>query len=140
MNDPLTSFPGYLLRRASAASLAKLNGQLEELGINHADAALLLMIHANPGATQSEIGRSLGVQRANMVPLMARNDRRGWLLREQVDGRSQGLFLSLEGEAATRRARAIIERYEKELLERVPPDLRPHIVPILRFLWGEARE
>lgn len=140
MGDPLTSYPGYLLRRASAASLATLNGQLEELGINHADAALLLAIHANPGATQSEIGRLLGVQRANMVPLMARNDRRGWLRREQMDGRSQGLFLSPDGEAARRGARAIIERYEGQLIERVPADLRAHVIPILRYLWGEGRE
>lgn len=139
MHDPLSSLPGYLLRRASASTLAELNRRLAEIDLNHADASLLLLIGANPGITPSEAGRLLGIQRANMVPLIARNDGRGWLRREQVDGRSHGLFLSPQGEAAGRRARAVIEQYETGLIERVPAELRPHVIPVLRHLWGEGR-
>lgn len=137
MNDPLASLPGYLLRRASTASLAELNQRLAEIEINHVDASLLILLGHNPGLTQSEAGRVLGVQRANMVPLIARNEARGWLVRQQVDGRSQGLSLSAEGQEQMQRTRAIIGLFEERLMERVPPELRPHVVPILGYLWGE---
>lgn len=136
MLDPLSSLPGYLLRRASAASLAELNQGLSQVGLNHADASLLLLMGANPGMTQSDVGRVLGIQRANMVPLIGRNEGRGWIYRKQVDGRSQGLFLSPAGDRALQRTRAIVEEYEAQLLARVPPDLRPHVLPILHHLWG----
>lgn len=137
MYDPLSRLPGYLLRRASAASLAELNLRLGELGITHADASLLLLIGSNPGITQSEVGRLLGIQRANMVPLIARNEGRGWICREQVDGRSQGLSLSAGGDRALRGARTIVDDYETLLLARLQPELRSYVVPILRQLWGE---
>ena len=137
MDDPLSSLPGYLLRRASTAALTDLNQSLADIDINHADASLLILIGQHPGITQSGAGRVLGIKRANMVPLIARNEARGWLLRTQVDGRSQGLSLSVDGEAVTRRARAVIDAFEARLIERVPPDLRPHVVPILSHLWGK---
>lgn len=137
MDDPLSSLPGYLLRRASTAALAELNQRLADMEINHADASLLILIGRNPGITQSGAGRLLGIKRANMVPLIARNEGRGWLRRTQVDGRSQGLSLSAEGEAIMRRARAVIDAFEERLMGRVPPQLRPHVVPILSHLWGE---
>lgn len=137
MKDPLSSLPGYLLRRASTAALTELNQRLGDIEINHADASLLMLIGHNPGVTQSEAGRVLGIQRANMVPLIARNEGRGWLIRQQVDGRSQGLSLSPEGEVMRRRARGVIDSFEARLMERVPQELRQHVVPILRHLWGE---
>ncbi|MEO8722551.1 MAG: MarR family transcriptional regulator [Sphingobium sp.] len=136
MKDPLALLPGYLLRRASTAVLAELNQRLAGIEINHADASLLILIGHNPGLTQSDAGRMLGIQRANMVPLIARNEARGWLIRQQVDGRSQGLSLSPEGEAMRHSARAVIDRFEEHLIEGVPQDLRPHVVPILGYLWG----
>lgn len=137
MADPLSSLPGYLLRRASAATLAELNQRLMGEGVNHADASLMLVIHANPGITQSEAGRMLGIQRANMVPFVARLETRGWLQREQVDGRSQGLSLTGAGATAMAKWRTVIDAFEAELLERVPAELRCHVVPILRYLWND---
>jgi DNA-binding MarR family transcriptional regulator len=138
MEDPLSSLPGYLLRRASASALAELNQQLAAIEANHTDISLLFLIGANPGITQSDAGRALGIQRANMVGLIARLEARGWIVRERVDGRSQALSLSGAGKAAQKRAWAIVEPFETRLVERVPAELRDHVVPILRHLWGEG--
>jgi DNA-binding MarR family transcriptional regulator len=135
MKDPLLSLPGYLLRRASAASLAELNGRLAGLQLRHTDVSLLLLIAANPGITQSDAGRILDVQRANMVPFIARLEAQNLISRRQVDGRSQGLSLTSDGEELTNKARVVIEAYEAELLGRVPAELREHLVPILLALW-----
>lgn len=138
MQDPLTSLPGYLLRRASTASLAELNQKLAVLTLRHSDASLLLLIGSNPGITQSEAGRILDIQRANMVPFIARLEAQGLVRRQQVDGRSQGLSLTSMGEDVMLRARGLIEEYEEQLLNKVPSDMRPFVVPILLSLWNGA--
>ncbi len=137
MFDPLASLPGYLLRRASSASLAELNRKLAEIGINHVDASLLMLTGANPGLNQSEAGRILGIQRANMVPLVSRNEARGLLRRQKLDGRSQALFLSSTGEDILQTVHKIADRHEAMLIARVPEEMRPYVIPILRGLWME---
>ncbi len=136
MKDPLAAFPGYVLKRASAATLSELNRRLAPLDLRHGDAAFLLLIEALPGANQSEVGRILDIERANMVPLVARLDARGWIERRKVDGRSSGLFLTSAGRAGLAKTRAVVEKYEAELIRRVPAKLRPAVLPILLALWN----
>jgi DNA-binding MarR family transcriptional regulator len=138
MKDPLDSLPGYLLRRASAASLAELNQRLMPLQLRHIDASLLLLIDANVDITQSDAGRMLDIQRANMVPLIARLETQGLVSRRQVDGRSQALFLTQVGRDVLNEAQHLVETYEAELTSRVPAEMQAHIVPILRALWGKV--
>jgi DNA-binding MarR family transcriptional regulator len=135
MKDPLTNLPGYVLRRASAASLAELNQLLEPLKLRHADVAFLLLIEATPGISQSEAGRILEIQRANMVPFVSRLERRGLLERTKVDGRSQALRLTAAGRAMLAKARRIIGSFETSLMNRVPEKMRPMVLPILMALW-----
>lgn len=138
-DDPLLKLPGYVLRRASAATLAELNGRLAKLGVRHTDAAFLILVAGQPGLTQSEACRIFEMQRANMVPLVARLERRGIVARHRVDGRSQGLVLTASGAALHKRARRIVERYEAELLRRVPARWRALVLPILMALWRPGR-
>ncbi len=138
MNDPLASLPGYVLRRASAAALAGLNRRLTPLGLRHVDASLLLVVHARPGITQSEAGRQLDIQRANMVPIVARLEARGLLDRRRADGRSQGLYLSEEGEVVCAGVRDAVDTHERLLFEALPIKLRGHALDVLTALWQAA--
>jgi DNA-binding MarR family transcriptional regulator len=140
MKDPLVNLAGYLLRRASTAALAELNQRLAPLGLRHADVAMLMLIDASPGITQSQAGRVLDIQRANMVPFVARLESGGVIRRRQVDGRSQALELTGRGRMLLGRARRTVETHEAALLGRVPEKLRPMVLPVLTALWqrGEA--
>lgn len=133
--DPLNGLPGYVLRRASSAAVAELNERLATLGLRHADVALLMLVDARSGLTQSDAGRILDIQRANMVPFVTRLRRRGLVERRRVDGRSQALALTASGVALLAEARAVVDAYERALLRRVPKDLRPMVLPILMALW-----
>ncbi len=135
MQDPLEQLPGYVLRRASAAALARLNERLAPLGLRHIDVALMMLIDAAPGLTPSRAGRVLDIQRANMVPFVARLEKQGLMARRRVDGRSHALRLTAEGRSQLARARAIVSRCEEELMRPVPVKLRPHVLPILMALW-----
>jgi DNA-binding MarR family transcriptional regulator len=136
--DPLLMLPGYVLRRASVAAVAALNARLRVLGMRHADVALLMLIDASPALTQSQAGRVLDIQRANMVPFIARLESRGLIARRQVDGRSQALALTRGGRIVLAKARRIVAAHEAGLLRRVPKRLRALVLPVLTALWGRT--
>ena len=135
MDDPLIRFPGYALRRAANATAAELSARLAALDLRQSDASLLLLVAVNPGATSSALGRALGVERANMVPLLKRLEEAGLIEREAIDGKSQGLRLTPAGLRRLAEARKIIEAFEAELLARVPAEHRDHLLPALNAIW-----
>lgn len=135
MRDPLPGFPGYALRRAANATAAELAGRLAEVDLRQSDVSVMILIGENPGITASAVGRAVDIQRANMVPLLKRLEDAGLIARKPIDGKSQGLELTAPGRATLARARAIVEAFEGELLQRVPPEHRAHLLPALEALW-----
>lgn len=134
INDPLKDLPGYALRRVSAASMARLAARLSKLDLRPAEATVLLVIGANPGVIQSDVGRLLGIASANMAPLVARLADRDLIVRNAVDGRSQGLTLSDAGRRITQKARSIMDDHESELLARMPASERAAFLKVLLAL------
>lgn len=112
LQDPISSRLGYLLRRASAAMMADLGEGLAAIDLRPVEGTVLILVGANPGCIQSDLGRMLGIKRANMVPLMSALVARGYLEKSPVDGRSYALFLTPEGEAARARTDAIMDAHE----------------------------
>ena len=135
MDDPLIRFPGYALRRAANATAAELSARLAALDLGQSDASMLMLVASNPGATSSALGRALGIERANMVPLLKRLEEAGLIEREAIDGKSQGLRLTPAGLRRLAEARKIIEAFEAELLARVPAEHRDHLLPALNAIW-----
>ena len=135
MDDPLIRFPGYALRRAANATAAELSARLAALDLRQSDASMLMLVASNPGATSSALGRALGLERANMVPLLKRLEEAGLIEREAIDGKSQGLRLTPAGLRRLAEARKIIEAFEAELLARVPAEHRDHLLPALNAIW-----
>lgn len=117
--NPFEDHLGYLLRRASNAVMGELAQRLEAAGLKISEASILLLIEANPGTTQSELGRALGIKRSNMVPLSAGLLGQGLIERKRTDGRSQGLALTPAGTKACAAARRIMGEQEEHLLKRL---------------------
>jgi DNA-binding MarR family transcriptional regulator len=133
--DPLKDLPGYALRRASALVMAKLSDRLSALDLRPSEASVLLIIDANPGSTQSQIGRLLDIARANMAPLTARLAARGLIVRESAGGRAHGLTLSASGRRLTQKAQRIVAQLEAELIERIPAARRTAFLRTLNALF-----
>ncbi|ATW02239.1 hypothetical protein CHN51_00860 [Sphingorhabdus sp. YGSMI21] len=127
------------MSRAAAASLADLNRGLAKLGLRHSDFSLLILVQANPRMTQSDAGKMLDIQRANMVPLVSRLLELSLLSKEPVDGRSQGLLLTARGKKILKEAQAVVDNHETQLLLSIPERLRPHLMPILQALWDSSK-
>jgi len=133
--DPFASLLGYHLRRASVAVMADLTASLAPLELTPAEASVLFAIGAGSGVTQAEIGRILGIARANMAPLMARFLALGLVEREAVDGRSQALTLTRAGRDLHDRARAAAAAHEDRMFGGFSAAERAAILAKLRALW-----
>jgi DNA-binding MarR family transcriptional regulator len=128
-------YPGYMLRRAANATAAELAERLGPLGLRQSEFSVLNLIAANPGVTASAIGRALDIQRANMVPLLNRLEDAGLIAREPIDGKSRSLALTAPGRKQLAAARQVVEQFESDLIARVPPEHRAHLLPALEALW-----
>jgi DNA-binding MarR family transcriptional regulator len=133
-SDTLAGLPGYTLRRAANAMMEELASRLSGLGLRVSDASVLLLVDARRDMTSSEIGKVLDIQRANMVPLLARLEAAGVIARLPIDRKSQAIFLTAHGQSQLAEVKAITERFESELMARIPAEHRDHFLPALRAL------
>jgi len=138
LQEPLLGLTGYVLRRASIAALAEFSQRLAPLDLRPIDAALLILLDAAPQVTHSEVAATLGLRRPNLVPVVAGLQKRGLLERTRVDFRSEGLALTQQGGAILKKVRRVIALHEEQLMERVPAELRPMVLPILMALWSHG--
>ena len=122
--NPLETLIGYRLRRASADAMGDLARELNKLGLRPTEASALLLISVNNGMTQSEIGRILGIQRANMAPLTAGLERQGLITRHRMDGRSQSLVVSETGAETAARVHVAMKHHDQKLVLQVPEPAR----------------
>lgn len=134
--NSLMSLPGYILRRAANAVLAELADRLVPVSLRISDATVLLLVADRTDLTSSEIGKILDIQRANMVPLLNRLELEGLIGRKPIDRKSQAIVLTDKGLARLNDVRAITDRFEAELLERIPGQHRDGFLAGLRALIG----
>ena len=135
-DDPLAQLPGYALRRAAAARTAELAQALAQIDLRISDASVLILIGERVDMTSAEIGKILDIQRANMVPLLARLEAAGLICRQPLDRKSQAIALTAQGHSQRAGAHAITSAFEASLLARIPRAHRGHLLPALHALWG----
>ncbi|MDB5041785.1 MAG: winged helix-turn-helix transcriptional regulator [Candidatus Eremiobacteraeota bacterium] len=107
LQGPLQQYVGYALRRAQLAVFQDVIATLADVDLRPAQFSVLILVDANPGIVQSHASASLGIQKANFVPLLTELERRGLIDRVAVDGRTNGLFLTRKGRATLKRANAL---------------------------------
>ncbi len=138
LEDPLEHLLGYQLRRAAFAMLTPLNEAFAEIGVNPTEAIIIRFVRANPGCTQSEIGRAIGVKRTNMVPVVTELMAKGLLERAPADGRSHSLYLTEEGAVLLRKINKVALTHEEFFFGDVPDHLREILMQAFRALRAKA--
>lgn len=133
---PLEDLPGFMLRRAANDAMGALADRLTAIDLRISDSTLLILLDQHDALTAADIGRKLDIKRANMVPLLNRLEDAGLVARRPVDGRSQAIELTKDGRKKLSEANAIVHAFEADLLERVPPEHREHLLPALRAISG----
>lgn len=117
------------------AAMTDLSERLAREDLRVTDATILALIGEETRVTSSQIGKTLDIQRANMVPFLARIEAAGLIAREPIDKKSIGLVLTEAGRRKLERVREILDRFEAELIARVPEEHRAHLKPALDALW-----
>lgn len=135
LTNALESRLGYQLRRASAVMMADLSRELADMDLRPAEVTTLLVIAENPDCSQTEVGQSLAIKRANMVPIISRLMERGLVARRRLDGRSHALSLTDEGVKCAKDAQDRIDRHEARFAELLgAPDMETlfRCLPVIR--------
>ncbi len=134
--NPLENLLGYQLRRASVAMLNDLCENLAALDLRITEASVLMVIDANKDITQSEICRVLGIQRANMVPLVTQLERRALIRKGAAIGRAQALSLTQAGKKLVLECHKRIAAHEARFLEGLTEKRRESLIAEIRWIWN----
>jgi DNA-binding MarR family transcriptional regulator len=132
-SDLLDGLVGYRLRRAATRMMADFAAKMGHIGVRPSSFVLLAMIGENPGINQTTLGRSLGIQRANLVPIIAEMESRGLIDRRPAanDKRAFALHLSEEGFALLEAAVQRVRPHEERMLACLGKDERKLLLDML---------
>ncbi len=125
---------GYYLRRAQVSIFQDFIRSLSSIDIRPAQYSVLVVIGSNPGLSQADVAEALGIERARLVRLLDRLEKRGLTQRlaSTVDRRSHALKLTPTGRSVLKRAKALAAIHEARLLERLGPISHKTMMDALR--------
>ncbi len=129
----LNGLAGYRLRQVSNVFMSEFAAAMSGTGMRPVQVSIISVIDENPGIRQGEIGRALGVARANMAPLMAELESMKLLERipDEADRRAVSVFLTREGQAMLKNCKARIIAQERRTLERLTEGERKTLLRLL---------
>lgn len=133
---------GYNLRRAHGIQKQRFEATFGPLGIRPVTLSVLGTIYENPGVTQADLGKRLNIKRANMVPVMAELEGRGFITRRpsRDDRRAHVVSLTASGTKFTRKLLALHRRLEDDLGIRLGLRERDQLLQLLKKFRRLARE
>lgn len=137
----LGDLAGYHLRRASGAFAADFARALAGTGVRQVLFGILSVVSANPGINQGAVGRSLGVQRANMVSLINELVDQGLLLRRvsDEDRRAFALTMAPAGDTMLAECLARIRVHEEDMLSELSAAERATLIALLTKVEAKER-
>jgi DNA-binding MarR family transcriptional regulator len=135
LKDALSDRLGYVLLRAVGAVRAELRSRLADEELHVSDAGVLQLVADRKDVISSEIGQVFDIKRANMVVLLDRLENSGFIERVPLDGKKRAIVLTPAGREKLRRVNRITAQFEADLVARVPPQHRKHLLPALKALW-----
>lgn len=139
----LDSLVGYWLRRASNVMAADFSRTVQEAGgLRSVQVSILAIVGSNPGIGQTQLGRVLNIQRANMVPLLSGLIDSGVIRRKasRDDKRAFELYLTEAGQAKLEEAKALILAHEKRLLSVLSTGERRALIEFLAKITAAGAE
>src|SRR4051812_48990487 len=105
---------GYALRRAQIASFEAFSRATQGEQITPPRYTALVILHRNPGISQSALGQVLGTARSGAMMLTDWLEQRGLAERRHRpdDARAWGLFLTAKGESQVRSLRRSVKKHD----------------------------
>ncbi|MGZ3283333.1 MAG: MarR family winged helix-turn-helix transcriptional regulator [Xanthobacteraceae bacterium] len=130
----LSEHLGYFIRRLQVWVFQDFIRTLAPIDIRPAQYSVLVVIAANPGLSQSDLADRLGIERARLVRVLDKLEKRGLTRRlaSPSDRRSHALRLTPAGQKTLKRAAMLAAMHEAKLIEKVGPEQRKSMLTLLR--------
>lgn len=134
LNDRL----GYFVRRLQVAIFQDFIRRLARIDVSPAQFSVLVVIAANPGLSQSELAKALGIERARLVRMLHRLELRKLTVRlpSSADGRRHALELTREGEKLLARAKVLAAEHEEAMREKLGAERHRQLLDLARGFDG----
>ncbi len=125
---------GYHLRRAQLAVFADFARSMSGIDLTPGQFGVLARIAANPGLSQSALGRAVGIERSTVVSVIDRLERRKLVVRGEAEGdrRANALVLSEEGQKLFREASRRVRLHERRIARGLTPTEAKALAAMLR--------
>jgi DNA-binding MarR family transcriptional regulator len=131
----LTGLLGYRLRVAQQAVFRDFARAIPEASPGRA--GILLLIEANPGVTQSRLAQAVGLDRSTLVGVLHELEARALVERRRgEDRRTNGLWLTLAGQALVASLKRRIRTHERRVAARLSASERAQLLVLLEKLAG----
>jgi DNA-binding MarR family transcriptional regulator len=119
----LGDFVGFRLRRVQNQLSRDFAGATAALGLRSGLFSSLAIISANPGLSQSELSREIGLDKSVTVTIVDDLEARGWAVRERskLDRRRHALHITAEGEVQLEALLKTVARTENAVLHQLSP-------------------
>ncbi len=132
----LPSLMGYMLRQGHLCVSQDFFQVLESENIRPPQFSILEVVSRNPGIRPSDVAASIGIKRANLVPLVTALEQRGLLTRTsaEADKRAQSLHLTAQGAERLQYWHSVIGPHEDRLAARLGAHGRETLLKLLQNL------
>jgi DNA-binding MarR family transcriptional regulator len=139
-DEPVVEFAGQLLFRLWRASHTRTAQALKSVGLTPALFALLNVLGAQDGAIQQQLSSAMGIDPSTIVSLVDELESRGLAERQPhaADRRAHEVVITPKGRRSLRRARALAEQVEGEVLGALAADERRNLLALLRRALSAA--
>jgi DNA-binding MarR family transcriptional regulator len=135
----LASLLGYNLRRAQLAVFQNFTEMVGASELTPGQFGVLVVIDANPGLSQTQLGNALGIDRSTVVAVIDRLETRGLVARQAApnDRRSHALHLSDSGKATLRRLTERVRAHERAIARDLSAEEQAQLIALLRRVASE---
>lgn len=130
----LPSLLGYALRRAQVAVFQNFTEVVGASELTPGQFGVLVVIDANPGLSQTQLGNALGIDRSTVVAVIDRLETRGLVARQAApnDRRSHALRLSDAGKTTLRRLTERVHAHERAITRHLSSEEQARLIELLR--------
>lgn len=137
---PLAGSPSHLMHRALQLALDVYSEEVGPEGLTQRQFAVLEVVSAKAGLTQTDLVRATGIDRSTLADLVARMEQKGLVERQRstLDARAMAVRLTEAGSAALEAARPRVQSADKRILALLPKGRRDAFLTVLAELAATA--
>lgn len=134
----LPGLVGYQLRRAQIETFQHFASNLGDEGMRPGWFGLLIIVANNPGLSQTQLARTLGVDGSTMVAMIDRMEANDWVVRtrSKTDRRSHELHLTDAGAGMLERITPMVRDHDGAITANLTAPESAELLRLLRKVTG----